>query len=123
MTLRNGGLFLLYFVLGYLFFASVFVGIGSLFSNEEDAHHLNQFMRMLSILPILLALAFFLQQQMTPMMTADPTQAKIMKFMPVMFGVFFLWFPTGLVLYSLVNALTGVIQQFIFNLLANRKTK
>jgi ABC-2 type transport system permease protein len=56
LTLKNGGLFFLYFVLGYLFFASIFVGIGSLFSNEEDAHHLNQFMRMLSILPILLAI-------------------------------------------------------------------
>lgn len=55
LTLRNAGLFLLYFVLGYLFFASVFVGIGSLFSSEEDAHHLNQFMRLLSIFPIVLA--------------------------------------------------------------------
>ncbi len=55
LSLRNAGLFLLYFVLGYLFFASIFVGIGSLFSSEEDAHHLNQFMRMLSIFPIVLA--------------------------------------------------------------------
>jgi ABC-2 type transport system permease protein len=55
LTFTNAGLFLLYFVLGYLYFASIFVGIGSLFSNEEDAHHLNQFMRMLSIFPIVLA--------------------------------------------------------------------
>lgn len=54
-TITNAGLFLLYFVLGYLFFASIFVGIGSLFSNAEDAHHLNQFMRLLSIFPIVLA--------------------------------------------------------------------
>ncbi len=56
LTLRNAGIFLLYFVLGYLFYATVFVGIGSLFSSEEDAHHLNQFMRMLSIFPIVLAI-------------------------------------------------------------------
>lgn len=56
LTLKNAGLFLLYFILGYLYFASIFVGIGSLFSNEEDAHHLNQFMRLLSILPIVLAI-------------------------------------------------------------------
>jgi ABC-2 type transport system permease protein len=56
LTAKNAGLFLLYFVLGYLYFASIFVGIGSLFSNEEDAHHLNQFMRMLSIFPIVLAI-------------------------------------------------------------------
>ncbi|MEJ2633686.1 MAG: ABC transporter permease [Calditrichia bacterium] len=55
LTLRNAGLFVTYFILGYLFFASIFVGIGSLFSNEEDAHNLNQFMRMLSIFPIVLA--------------------------------------------------------------------
>ncbi len=56
LTAKNAGLFLLYFILGYLYFASIFVGIGSLFSSEEDAHHLNQFMRMLSIFPIVLAL-------------------------------------------------------------------
>jgi len=56
LTVENAGLFLLYFVLGYMYFASIFVGIGSLFSNEEDAHHLSQFMRLLSILPILLAI-------------------------------------------------------------------
>lgn len=55
LTIRNAGLFLWYFILGYLFFAAIFVGIGSLFSSEEDAHHLNQFMRMLSIFPIVLA--------------------------------------------------------------------
>ncbi|MFZ0389310.1 MAG: ABC transporter permease [Calditrichia bacterium] len=55
LTVGNALLFLLYFVLGYLFFASVFVGIGSLFSSQEDAHHLSQFMRLLSIFPILLA--------------------------------------------------------------------
>lgn len=55
LTLRNAGIFVLYFSLGYLFFASIFVGIGSVLSNEEDAHHLNQFMRILSIFPIALA--------------------------------------------------------------------
>ncbi len=55
LTLNNAGLFILYFILGYLFFASIFVGVGSLFSSEEDTHHLNQFMRMLSIFPVILA--------------------------------------------------------------------
>lgn len=56
LTLRNAGLFVWYFALGYLFYASIFVGVGSLFSDPEDAHHLNQFMRILSILPVALAL-------------------------------------------------------------------
>jgi len=67
------------------------------------------------ILPLLLGGAYFLQQHMTPMMTTDPTQAKVMKFMPVMFTVFFLWFPAGLVLYYLVNALLGILQQWFFS--------
>lgn len=72
------------------------------------------------VLPLLLGAAYYLQQHMTPMMTTDPTQAKIMKFMPVMFTVFFLWFPAGLVLYSLVNAVTGIVQQWYFNLKVDR---
>lgn len=56
LSLTNAGFFLLYFILGYLFFASIFVGVGSLFSHEEDAHHLSQFMRLLSIFPIVLAI-------------------------------------------------------------------
>ena len=44
-----------------------------------------------------------------------------MKFMPVMFTVFFLWFPAGLVLYSLVNAVTGIVQQWLFNLKVDKE--
>lgn len=73
------------------------------------------------VLPLLLGAAYFLQQHMTPMMTTDPMQAKVMKFMPVMFTVFFLWFPAGLVLYSLVNAVTGIVQQWYFNLKVDRQ--
>ena len=39
----------------------------------------------------------------------------MMKFMPVIFSVFFLWFPAGLVLYYLANALLGILQQWYFN--------
>jgi YidC/Oxa1 family membrane protein insertase len=66
------------------------------------------------VLPLLLGGAYYLQQHMTPMMTTDPTQEKVMKFMPVIFTVFFLWFPAGLVLYYLVNALVGILQQWYF---------
>jgi len=66
------------------------------------------------VLPLLLGGAYFLQQHMTPMPTTDPMQAKMMKWMPVMFTAFFLWFPAGLVLYYLVNALLGILQQWYF---------
>ncbi len=66
------------------------------------------------VLPLLLGAAYFLQQSLTPMPTSDPTQAKMMKWMPVMFTVFFLWFPAGLVLYYLANALLSIAQQWYF---------
>jgi YidC/Oxa1 family membrane protein insertase len=67
------------------------------------------------VLPILLGGAYYLQQHMTPMMTTDPMQEKVMKYMPVVFSIFFLWFPAGLVLYYLANSLLGILQQWWFN--------
>lgn len=55
LTMKNAGLFLLYYLLGFLLFSSVFIGIGSLLSDAEDAKNLNQLMRLLSIFPIVLA--------------------------------------------------------------------
>lgn len=55
LTIENGIIFILYFILGYLFFSTVFVGVGSLFSSEETARQFNQVMRILSIFPIILA--------------------------------------------------------------------
>lgn len=72
------------------------------------------------LLPILLGGAYYLQQHMTPMVATDPMQAKMMKWMPVLFSVFFLWFPAGLVLYYLANTLLGILQQFFFNLRAEK---
>ena len=42
----------------------------------------------------------------------DPVQAKVMKIMPVVFGIFFFWFPSGLVLYWLVNNVLSIWQQW-----------
>ncbi len=39
-------------------------------------------------------------------------QAKIMRFMPVVMTIFFLWFPAGLVLYWLCNSVLGILQQW-----------
>lgn len=65
------------------------------------------------ILPILMGLSMFLQQRLNPTPpTADPMQAKMMMFLPVIFTVFFLSFPSGLVLYWLVNNCLSVAQQW-----------
>ena len=74
------------------------------------------------ILPLLLGAAYYLQQHLTPMMTTDPVQEKVMKFMPVIFCAFFLFFPAGLVLYYLANALLSILQQWYFNFSARKET-
>ncbi len=63
------------------------------------------------ILPILMGMTMFIIQKMSPTTVTDPMQQKIMTFMPVMFTFFFLWFPSGLVLYWLVSNIVTLIQQ------------
>ena len=63
------------------------------------------------ILPILMGGSMFLLQKMSPTAVADPMQQKVMTFMPLIFMVFFLWFPAGLVLYWLVSNLITIAQQ------------
>ncbi len=66
------------------------------------------------VLPIVMGASMFLQQKMTPT-TADPTQAKIMMFLPIVFTFMFLTFPSGLVIYWLVNNILAIIQQYFVN--------
>ncbi|WP_414165480.1 membrane protein insertase YidC [Superficieibacter sp. BNK-5] len=73
------------------------------------------------ILPILMGLTMFFIQKMSPTTVTDPMQQKIMTFMPVIFTVFFLWFPSGLVLYYIVsNTVTIIQQQLIYRGLEKR---
>jgi YidC/Oxa1 family membrane protein insertase len=65
------------------------------------------------ITPVLMGLSMLWQQRMTPV--ADPQQAKIMMITPIMFLFFFLWAPSGLVLYWLVSNLLGIGQQLLTN--------
>ena len=63
------------------------------------------------VLPILMGASMYFQQLLNPPMP-DPMQARIMKMMPIMFTVLFLFFPAGLVLYWLVNNLLSMAQQW-----------
>ncbi len=63
------------------------------------------------ISPVLMAAAMFFQQKLTPTGTMDPAQAKIMKFMPIIFSIFMIALPSGLVLYILVSSLASIPQQ------------
>jgi len=66
------------------------------------------------ILTLLMGASMFFQQKMTPT-TADPTQARIMQFLPIVFTVMFINFASGLVLYWLVNNLLSILQQYLIN--------
>jgi YidC/Oxa1 family membrane protein insertase len=66
----------------------------------------------LFILPVVFGLVMVLTQRLNPQPpTTDPMQAQIMKTMPIMFAVFFVIFPAGLCLYSVVNAGVSLVQQ------------
>lgn len=64
------------------------------------------------VLPILMGISMLGQQMLNPT-PPDPMQARIMKIMPVAFTFFFLWFPSGLVLYWVVNNTLSILQQYV----------
>ena len=63
------------------------------------------------VLPAIMAASMLLQTRLNPP-PPDPMQARIMRTMPFIFGVVFFFFPTGLVLYSVVNNLLSILQQW-----------
>jgi len=68
------------------------------------------------ITPVLMTAVMFLQQKLTPPSPGmDPTQQKVMQWMPVMFGVFMVTTPSGLCVYMLVNAIASAVQQVYLN--------
>ena len=74
------------------------------------------------ILPLLVGGSMYIHQLITPNTITDPMQAKIMKFLPVIFTVFFIMFPAGLNLYWFTNNLFSMAQQFYINkIIENRK--
>ena len=64
------------------------------------------------VLPLMMGASMFFMQKLNPP-PPDPMQAKIMQWLPVVFTFFFLWFPSGLVLYWVVNNLLSMAQQFV----------
>jgi YidC/Oxa1 family membrane protein insertase len=74
----------------------------------------------IGILPILMAISMFVQTKLNPA-PPDPVQAKIMLFMPLAFSLMFFFFPSGLVLYYIVNNLLSIAQQWQINRLYSVK--
>lgn len=72
--------------------------------------HLN-----INILPLLMGATMVYQMRLTPTPSTDPTQAAMMKIMPVMFTLFCYNFASALALYSTINALFTIGQQMVIN--------
>ena len=66
------------------------------------------------ILPAIMMISMFVQQKLNPT-PPDPVQAKVMMAMPLIFGVMFFFFPSGLVLYWVVNNILSIAQQWQIN--------
>ncbi len=66
------------------------------------------------ILPLIMGVSMFVQVKLNPV-PPDPLQAKLMQIMPVAFSVVFFFFPAGLVLYSIVNNMLSIAQQWYIN--------
>jgi YidC/Oxa1 family membrane protein insertase len=64
------------------------------------------------VLPLIMGATMFIQQKLNPP-PPDPIQAKVMMALPLVFTVFFLWFPSGLVLYWVVNNVLSIAQQYV----------
>jgi YidC/Oxa1 family membrane protein insertase len=63
------------------------------------------------ILPVIMMASMFIQTKLNPT-PPDPIQAKVMMMMPLIFGFMFFWFPSGLVLYWVVNNVLSIAQQW-----------
>ena len=63
------------------------------------------------VLPVIMVVSMVIQTKLNPT-PPDPIQAKVMMMMPFIFGVMFFWFPSGLVLYWVVNNILSIAQQW-----------
>jgi YidC/Oxa1 family membrane protein insertase len=79
------------------------------------------------VLPLLMGITMFIQQKLNPA-PMDPIQAKVMSILPIVFTIFFAFFPAGLVLYWVANNMLSIVQQWaitrsIEKTSANKTTK
>ncbi len=100
----------------------VFIALYNALQNGIEMRHAHFFLWItdlsakdpIYITPLIMGATMVIQQKMTPT-SADPTQAKMFLLMPVMFTFLFLNFPSGLVLYWLVNNVLSIAHQYYLN--------
>jgi YidC/Oxa1 family membrane protein insertase len=74
------------------------------------------------ILPVIMGISMVVQMRLNPK-PPDPLQAKLMQIMPIIFSVMFFFFPAGLVLYSIVNNILSIAQQWFITQSTEAKNK
>ena len=74
------------------------------------------------ILPVIMGTSMIIQMRLNPK-PPDPLQAKVMQIMPIAFSVMFFFFPAGLVLYSIVNNVLSIAQQWFITRAAEAENK
>ena len=74
------------------------------------------------ILPVIMGASMIVQMRLNPK-PPDPLQAKVMQIMPIAFSVMFFFFPAGLVLYSIVNNVLSIAQQWFITRTAEAESK
>lgn len=74
------------------------------------------------ILPVIMGVSMVVQMRLNPT-PPDPLQAKVMQIMPIAFSIIFFFFPAGLVLYSIVNNLLSIAQQWYITKAAEDESK
>jgi YidC/Oxa1 family membrane protein insertase len=100
----------------------VFIALYNALQNGIEMRHAHFFLWItdlsakdpIYVTPIIMGATMFIQQKMTPT-AGDPAQAKMFLLMPVMFTFLFLSFPSGLVLYWLVNNVLSIAHQYYLN--------
>ena len=73
------------------------------------------------VLPLLMGISMYLQQALTPNTFTDPMQARVFRMLPVLFTIFLIFFPAGLVLYWTINNILSIFQQLLINKMLDRK--
>ncbi|WP_288644540.1 YidC/Oxa1 family membrane protein insertase, partial [uncultured Helicobacter sp.] len=68
----------------------------------------------------LMGLSMYIQQALTPS-TLDPMQARIFKLLPIIFTIFFITFPAGLVLYWTINNIFAILMQIMINKIIDKR--
>jgi YidC/Oxa1 family membrane protein insertase len=74
------------------------------------------------VLPLIMGASMIIQMRLNPT-PPDPLQAKLMQMMPIVFSVMFFFFPAGLVLYSIVNNILSIAQQWYITRAAETEKK